>query len=266
MRRSSIACLLSAVTLAVWGAGCSEPTFSVPTVPVGVLSVFSRSQSGAYIARPQGLFALAESAPSADSRSTADTCQLGPYVPQSTIPSVEQINAGDSILFDVAGSASTVLRPINEFGIIVYATVPREIGFTPGAEVRFTVPGVPGGFPESEITSLTPSAITSLSPIPSRPSLEQPLTVSWEPAGDDSSRFEVLLIYAAQGANAYNQQLVCDWRDDGAGTIRSELLGGWSLSEDQRIEVTRYRTQRQELGGAFLMLLTTFDTLPPLAP
>jgi len=176
------------------------------------------------------------------------------------------VNAGDSILFDAAGSATIVLRPINQFGVIVYAAEPSEVGFSPGTEVSFTVPGAPGGFPESEITSLTPSAITSLSPIPSRPSLEQPLTVSWEPAGDDSSRFEVLLIYAAQGSSTYDQQVVCEWRDDGAGVIRSELLGGWALSEDQRIEITRYRTQRQDLGGAFLLLLATFDTLPPIAP
>jgi hypothetical protein len=96
------------------------------------------------------------------------------------------------------------------------------------------------------------------------PSATDPLTLQWEPVGDDSSRFEVLLLYATAGSLNFNEQVVCDWRDDGSGTIRPELLSSWRESEFKRAEVTRYRTQREMIDDAVLFLLTTFDTLLPI--
>lgn len=246
-------------------SACEEATISLNTVPTGVLTLFARSTDGSYVARPEGLFAQASGPPTADSRSTLDTCDVGVYVPQSTNVSLVQVDAGDSVLFAV-GLDTTVLRPIRRFGITVYAAQPPDVGIVPGAEVSFGVPGAPGGFPAMVLSSLTPAAVTSLTPISSRPPLDQPLQVAWSPVGDDSSRVEVLLIYASQGSTAFDQQVVCDWRDDGVGVIRPELLGAWALSEVQRIEVSRYRTQRREVGDTVLFLLATFDTVPPVAP
>lgn len=265
MPASRIRCLVLGAVLGAALLGCQEATFSTSTVPVGVLSVFSRSANGAYVARPEALFARAGAAPSGDSRSTVDTCQLTDYVPQSTIPSIEQIHAGDSLVFAVE-TDTTILRPVNRFGIIVYTASPADVPIVPGAAIRFAIPGAAGGFSSATISSLTPPALTALTPISSRPPADQPLALTWEPVGDDSSRFEVLLIYAEQGAMNFNQQVVCEWRDDGSGTIRAELLGGWALSELQRIEVTRYRTQRRLMGDTVLFLLATFDSVPPVAP
>lgn len=265
MRASPIRCLLVAGVLSVVPAGCREATFSSPTVPVGVLTLFARSANGSYVARPEGLFAQAGSAPSADSRSTVDTCQVGDYVPQSTNISLDQIDAGDSLLF-AAGPETTVLRPVRRFGITVYTAEPPDVDIVPGTAVSFTIPGTAGGFPAVAISSLTPPAVTALTPISARPSSDEPLIVNWEPVGDDSSRFEVLLIYATQGTIAFNEQVVCDWRDDGSGTIRSALLAGWVLSELQRVEVSRYRTQLRVMGDTVLFLLATFDTVPQVVP
>ncbi|HXF94653.1 MAG TPA: hypothetical protein VNI61_00995 [Gemmatimonadales bacterium] len=232
---------------------------------MGVLTLFARSVEGSYVARPEGLFALAGRPPVGDSRSTGDTCQVGDFVPQSTNVSVIHVDAGDSILF-VAGPTTAVLRPIRRFGVTIYAANPPDVPIVPGSEVTFSLAGAPRGFPATTISSLTAPALQALSPIPARPPTDQPLSVTWEPVGDDSSRVEVLLIYARQGSTAFNEQVVCDWRDDGNGTIRPELLGAWALSELQRVEVSRYRTQRREMGDTVLFLLATFDTVPPVVP
>lgn len=257
--------LALASALCAASTGCNEATFSTPTVPTGILTLFARTADGAYVARPQGLFAQAGSPPAVESRSTVDTCDVGDYVPESTIPGLVQLDAGDSLLFATGGD-TIVLRPVNRFGVLVYAADPADVSFAPGSTVTFTVPGAAGGFPATELASLTPAAVTSLSPISSRPPLTEALTVTWEPVGDDSSRFEVLLLYATPGAQRFDQQVVCDWRDDGSGTIRPELLGGWVASELQRIEISRYRTQRRTIGDALLFLLATFDTVPSVAP
>jgi hypothetical protein len=243
------------------GVACSEPTFSTPPAPTGLLSVSTRSADGAYVARPEATFVYSAAAPPGDSRSTLDTCQLADYDPRLRTP--EQLDAGDSIVFTAAADTA-ILRPDNRFGFIVYAADPEERPFVPGTAVSFRIPGAAGGFPAAEIASLTPPALSTLTPIPGLPQPTQPLTLTWEPVGDDSSRFEVILLYAEPGSLDYNKQLVCDWRDDGGGTIRAELLSGWATSEVQRAEVTRYRTQSQQIGEAVLYLLTTFDTVPPV--
>jgi hypothetical protein len=74
------------------------------------------------------------------------------------------------------------------------------------------------------------------------------------------------MLYASPGALDYDTQVVCEWRDDGSGTIRPEFLTGWAVSELRRVEVTRYRTRLEMIGDALLFLLTTFDTVPPIAP
>jgi len=248
---------------ALAAAGCGEPTSTTPPIPIGLLSVLTRSNAdGQYIAQPEAAFVYTTAGAPGDSRSTLDTCVVGVYDP--TLRSPEQLDGGDSIVF-TAGSATTVLRPDNSFGIIRYIANPLAQPLAPGTAVSFTIPGAAGGFPAGQISSVTPPAITTLSPIPAIPSSTDPLMVSWEPVGDDSSRFEVLLLYAEPGSQDLNRQVVCDWRDDGGGTIRAELLAGWTQSEMRRAEVTRYRTRLVEIGDALLFLLTTFDTVPELA-
>jgi hypothetical protein len=245
-------------------AACGEPISSATPVPLGLLSVLTRSNAdGQYVARPEAAFVYTTAGAPGDSRSTLDTCLLGVYDP--SLQSPEQLDAGDSIVF-TAGSETTILRPDNSFGIIRYIANPLEQPLVPGTSVSFTIPGALGGFPEGEIGSATPPAISSLTPRPAIPSSTDPLILNWEPVGDDSSRFEVLMLYASPGALDYDTQIVCDWRDDGSGTIRPEFLTGWAVSELRRVEVTRYRTRLEMIGDALLFLLTTFDTVPPIAP
>jgi hypothetical protein len=252
--------LLAAGALAAATLTCREPTATVPTIPLGLVSAFVGSADGQYVVRPEGTFVLATEGPTADSRSTLDTCLLGPYDPAFQPP--EQVEAGDSIIF-TAGATTAILRP--ELGVVTrYVANPAAFPLVPGTAVTFTIPGVVAGFPASAISALTPPAVTTLTPFPNVPSATDPLTLQWEPVGDDSSRFEVLLLYATAGSLNFNEQVVCDWRDDGSGTIRPELLSSWRESEFKRAEVTRYRTQREMIDDAVLFLLTTFDTLLPI--
>lgn len=261
--RRRCAGLLATGLVAAASLTCREPVEPVGSIQLGLVSAFVASASGEYVVRPEAAFVLATAAPSADSRSTLDTCLLGPYDPSFSAP--EQVSAGDSIIF-TGGATTAILRPVSNPVYTRYLANPPELAFVPGAEVRFTIPGAAGGFPASTIAALTPDALTTLTPIPNLPSETDPLTLEWEPVGDDSSRVEVLFLYATAGSLTVNQQVVCDWRDDGSGTIRPELLSSWRESETKRAEVTRYRTRQATVGDAVLFLLTTFDTVPPVVP
>lgn len=262
MRAAAVRVIALVGVVGLAWVGCRDATFSTSTIPTGILTVLGRSEAGHYVVRPEAAFAFAGTAPSGDSRSTLDTCQAGEFGPQGGgFP--EQLDAGDSILF-VLGSDTTVLRPTDHGGLIVYGSDPQDLEFVPGDAISFTIPGADGGFPAATISSRTAPVLTSLTPIPAQPSLDQSLTLTWEPVGDDSSRFELQLLYATPGAQDFDQRVVCGWRDDGTGTIRSELLAGWITSEVHRIEVTRYRTRLLTLGDTVVYLLATFDTVPPV--
>jgi hypothetical protein len=246
-------------------AACwQEPQIPADT-PAGLLTVFGTSVDGRHVARPEGVFVLTPNPPTADSRWAPDSCVAGEYRPQ-VFGSVSDLAAGDSILVTL-GDATAVLRPVNRFGFQQYVLAHDTVSYTPGTAVRFVIPGASGGFPPATISSVMPLAVTSISPIPARPATTEPLVVTWDPAGDGSTTFELLLLYTLEGATDFNQQVVCWWRDDGQASIPGELLQGWALSEFQRrIEVTRFRTERQVIGENVLFLLATFDTIPPVTP
>lgn len=250
---------LVSAAVACW----EEPEIPADT-PTGLLTVFGKSVDGGYVVQPEGVFVRTPNPPTADSRLAPDSCAAGEYEPQ-VIGAVPDLNAGDSILVTF-GDVTAVMRPVNRFGFNQYVLAHDTVSYTPGTTVRFVIPGASGGFPAATISSVMPLPVTGISPIPAQPATTEPLVVTWEPAGDGSTTFELLLLYSLEGTTEFNQQVVCWWRDDGEGAIPGQLLQGWALSEFQRrIEVTRYRTERQVIGENVLYLLATFDTVPPAA-
>jgi hypothetical protein len=245
-------------------AACGNILEELPKTQTGVVNVFVRSVAGQYVARPEAVFVLSTDAPTAESRATADTCRIGEVLTTRTLPSgLAFLDAGDSIALDVEGT-TVYLRPVTNLGYTSYVLATADVSFTPGAGVSFAIPGATDGFPAATISSLTPPALETLSPIPAIPPLDQPLAVTWTPVGDDSSRFEIALQYAVEDATLPNRQILCEWRDDGGGTVPPELLAEWVTSVVRRVEVTRYRTRREVVGEAVLLLLATFDSVPPV--
>jgi hypothetical protein len=245
-------------------AACGNILEELPRTQTGVVNVFVRSVAGQYVARPEAVFVFSTDGPTAESRATEDTCRIGEVVTARTLPSgLQFLDAGDSIALDVEGT-TVYLRPVTALGYTSYVLATADLSITPGASVTFTIPGATDGFPPATISSLTPPALESLSPIPAAPPLDQPLAVTWTPAGDDSSRFEIALQYVVEGATLPNRQILCEWRDDGSSAVPPGLLGEWVATDVRRVEVTRYRTRRETVGEAVLLLLATFDSVPPV--
>ncbi|MBI2537987.1 MAG: hypothetical protein HYW06_13710, partial [Gemmatimonadetes bacterium] len=90
--------------------------------------------------------------------------------------------------------------------------------------------------------------------------------VTWAPVGDDSSRFEIALLFATENSTVLNRHVLCSWRDDGSGQIAGNLLVEWAVATLKRIEISRYRTVQRDLADGVLYFIATFDTVPPVAP
>lgn len=260
MRRRSSRCGLLVCAGAIAVVACGDPVDVLPWTPTGLVTVYGTSASGQYVARPEGVFLLAPNAPTNDSRLPPDSCSAGGWAPL-TIGQVDDLDAGDSIVVTFGG-VPAVLRPVNRYGFNQYVLAHDTVSYTPGAAVGVTIPGAAGGFPAATISSVMPPAITSVTAVPAQPPTDEPFTVTWTPAGGAEYTFELLLLYSLEGID-YDSQVVCSWVDDGEAQIPGELLLSWAQTEfERRIEVTRYRTARQEIGDHVLFLLVTYDTLP----
>lgn len=241
-------------------AGCSDSIELPESIPTGILTVEARSEGGVYVLTPEGVFLESTGILTADSRSTVDTCQVGDLPTGGTVPNLDHLDAGDSIAFDLEG-VTRYMKPVEQFGIITYVLNDPDVEFVPGDAFSFDLEGGPG-FPAATIGSALPPILTTLTPIPASPPTDQPLVVSWTPVGDAGSRFEISLQYALEGSVQLDQHILCAWRDDGAGEVRGELLTGWANSDMRRIAVTRFRTERLDIGERVLFLLATFDSVP----
>jgi hypothetical protein len=229
--------------------------------------VYVRSNAGGYIAEPQAIFYEAAEPTFPDSRSRGDTCRLGDLVTQG-IGQVRSLDAGDSIAFTLGGRTA-YLRPVNSglLGLRTYvASDPVEI--VPGSPVAFQIPGGRSdGYPAASLSALTAPALTAVSTVPGFLDPDQTaISVSWAPAGDDSSRFEIALQYASEGSSILNRNVVCQFNDDGQAAISRIFLAEWINSPLRRVEISRYRTALRRVGSGVLFFLATFDTVASIAP
>ncbi len=250
------------LVLALAGCGISEPS----GIPTGVLRVFARSDDGGqYVASPEATFFKGSLDGFPDSRATSDSCVITNLLTTTLNPPIS-LDAGDSVAF-ITGGLSVSLYPTTDIaGTTSYVPPAGPVSLTPGAAVTFEIPGAAQGFPAATLTSLTAPSFTSLSPVPGAPPVDRPLTVTWTPVGDDSSRFEIALKFATENSQVINRHVLCNWRDDGSGQIAGNLLAEWSAATIKRIEVSRYRTLQRDLVDGALYFIATFDTVPAVAP
>ncbi|HJU66149.1 MAG TPA: hypothetical protein VJ596_10755, partial [Gemmatimonadaceae bacterium] len=222
-------------------AACSDLSTDVDQVKYGVITVVAETAVGGsgFVTSPVGLFYTAGPGPLPDSKSTADVCRIDPY--STALPpqaNVQNINAGPSITFR-KGSTVQSMAPVPQGGVTNYVLT-SSVPFVPGEQVTFEIPGAEGGFPSSAATTVTAPTLT-VDPVNGAPPAGTPLTITWDQAGDDSSRVEIALRYATQNSAVLNELIYCQFRDDGQQTINDELLNGWRNSNDDLREVAANR-------------------------
>ncbi len=247
-----------AVLAALAAAACSklqEP----PSLPTAILHVYA--QPGG-VGQLEAVFVGAPPAQFPDSRSPGGACQLADLA-NLPVGTVSNVDAGDSVAF-ISDSGTAYLYPtFDPLGNESYVPATSLVRLTPGTAVSFVIPGAAGGFPATSFTAITAAEITQLTFLPGSDSM----VVTWGPAGDDSSSFEVALQYGTEDATTANRQVLCQWRDGGKGVIPGGLLAEWTTAVVRRIAVSRYRTFREDLaGGEVLFFLATYDLTPDVGP
>lgn len=260
---------LGMVGLMVLGA-CNSDDLPTTRRDLGYISV-SAPVNGQQTATAQGIFFHDPGGiPPPNSRSVLDSCQIRPFSTSSSLltpGAVTYLGAGDSIAMQTDGALGFLTSITLPDGTPAYAlTETSGLPFTPGSVVTFDIPGAPDGFAATTATGKMAEPYT-LGPIATMLGATEGLPITWTPAGDDSSRFDVSLQYATAGSDTPNEQIFCSLRDDGADTVPANLVHAWRSSTGQRhVDSFRWRSAIQGTRAVVLDVVTKYSVSKSTLP
>jgi hypothetical protein len=264
MRRPRLLCCGGAVLATLTLAACDTSPV-LDELQYGIATLVVSGEPGNLAMDAVGYFFRAERAPLPESDVGGAECTTGQI---STVappePGFVRISAGDSIVVS-AGGARIRLRAMAEARRMRYARDEDPLlPVAAGQEVQLTVPGAAGAFPPMTVAANVP-AVPVFAAI-GVPDAGTPLTITWSPAGDASTRIQLVLRYGS-GATA-TEQLVCLVPDTGSIDIPDEALGNWrSAGEASRTAFgRRWRSALQQSGGNVLAMYIQVDRTITVSP
>ena len=250
---------LSALVTPLALAACLDPD-PVPESNYGVIGLTSVVTSTDTILSPEGLFYRTGLLGLPSSRVISDQCQVAAYpTPAQSTQLPRFLDAGDSVIVSTATTTKFLFPTTGANGESYVLDVGEHFRFSPGENVTVTVPGAPGGFANGTISVLTARGFT-LGSIAASPPANDPLPLTWTPAGDDSTKMLVSLQYGV-GQLAANQQIFCSLIDDGAAEVPAILLTQWrnATTGSRKVEAARWRVAAKEVTGGILLVVSAFE-------
>ena len=250
---------LSALVTPLALAACLDPD-PVPESNYGVIGLTSVVTSTDTILSPEGLFYRTGLLGLPSSRVISDQCQVAAYpTPAQSTQLPRFLDAGDSVIVSTATTTKFLFPTVGANGESYVLDAGERFRFTPGENVTVTVPGAPGGFANGTISVLTARGFT-LGSIAASPPANDPLPLTWSPAGDDSTKMLVSLQYGV-GQLAANQQIFCSFVDDGAAEVPAILLTQWrnATTGSRKVEAARWRVAAKEVTGGVLLVVSAFE-------
>ena len=256
---------LFAVFLVVALAGC-ENALATSGQKTGFIEVRTYSNgSGGFALAPVGAFYgqsnLVFNPP------VAGLCAVAPYspVPPGGASGLRTLDAGPRLLTLLPGREDT-LHVVEQFGLRLYRTLlVAGIPVTPGDTLAVTIPGSIE-FPGLTIRTRTAELFTFVDP--GAPVVGEPVNLTWRSPGAPGSAMVFFLRYANSLApgGVPNEQIVCGFADDGAGTIDPSYLNGWQTAPltSRSIAATRVRYNEIQVDSRTrVTIVSTFEIPTP---
>ena len=251
---------LSALVVPMALAACLDPD-PVPESNYGVIGLTTVVTPTDTILSPEALFYRTGLLGLPTSKVFSDQCQVATYPTPSQGSQLPRfLDAGDSVAVSTATTTKYLFPTVGTNGEAYVLEQTDRFPFQPGENVTVTVPGAPGGFANGTISVLTARGFT-LGPIEATPVANEPLELTWTPAGDDSTKMLISLQYGINGESQPNQQIFCSLIDDGTAEVSAILLTQWrtATTGSRRVEAARWRVAFKEVTGGVLLLVSAFE-------
>ena len=238
---------------------CLDPD-PVPESNYGIIGLTSVVTPVDTILSPEALFYRTGLLGLPTSRVSGDQCQVAAYpTPTQGSQLPRFLDAGDSVAVSTTTTTKYLFPQTSTNGESYVLDVGERFPFQPGETVTITVPGAAGGFTNGTISVLTARGFT-LGPISASPPANDPLPLTWTPAGDDSTKMLISLQYGVGQVTA-NQQIFCSLVDDGASEVPAILLTQWRTAAvgSRKVEAARWRVAAKEVTGGVLLVVSAFE-------
>ncbi len=229
--------------------------------PISLISMDARTKGAAYTTYPLANFYHAQAASFTDATQASDTCQQAAYSAtiNTTQTSAQVVGGGAYVALLVSGHADTLRRVSTPDGTYELSSLAGFV-YNPGDTITFTIPGDAAGFPAA-VAAVRTAEPFSLSPIVIPPA-SQSMTITWSAALDNNAAMIVSLRYNDGTAGAgLNQQIFCDFHDDGAGTVQAALAAKWAASTQRDVFAERLRSLLVQLptsSPAYVNITSTY--------
>ncbi len=264
MRR--LAPLLSAVVLLPVLAACKGNANSAAGSPLALLDMSARAKTVGYSTAPTANFYRAGGFVLSSAASASDTCVIASY-PISSFNEGTVISGGVGVVVTVPGGLDTLKRVTTSDG--TYRGRTAGLTYTPGDTVVFSILGDLGGFTANTVKAKSAEAFTMSAATP--PAAGQPLNLTWAPVAPGAAML-VSLRYndGTTTSTAVNAQILCDFIDDGTGTVPAALAARWAAGNAATRTAAYQRLRTVVTRGldpsSFINVRSTFDLPTPISP
>jgi hypothetical protein len=260
--------LVLAAAVAVLVA-CNESSTQLRSVPYGFLTFVAQQKGTGWTANAVGSFYDASGLSIPTANAPWDSCRQQSYTANSgtSLGSVfPSMNAGSSIQVKVGTRTDSLFPVVLNTETQYQSRITSGIPYTPGDSISVVIPGAAGdlGFSALSFRAKTAEAFTVQSFVP--PAVGSRLDLRWTPGHDLNNTMVFSFRYAGAGSDVLNQQVMCQYRDDGADSVPAKYIAAWVSSSKQSWYSSRVRTWVAPAGRGYFDFISTFDIPTPTAP
>jgi hypothetical protein len=243
--------------------GACKTLDDIPSsIPLGFLTLATQDEgTTVHKTLPVAYFVRAVNVVIPNSNSSADTCADIPFPGIASISPLAQLDAGTPVIVAMTtDTAQLTPQPLDLNGYILYKLPAGDsLTVVPGSVGRFSGPGATNGFNAFNQTFTTADSL-HLAPVDASTANTGALTLSWNPQGSARASIVVQLEFNATSAGAPNEQILCQFTDNGTHDVESSKANIWRAGEAKHIHAYRFVTSASNDGTDELVILSQYST------
>ncbi len=257
---------LALVAAAIVAVACTDASTSVSAVPFGFVTLAAQQKGAGYVTSPVGTFYNASGLGVPTASASWDSCRQETY-------SRATVGLGDIFPSLGAGSAIQVVLPGRTDSLfpaavgndVQYRLQGAGVPYVPGDSVSVVIPGRDGGYPAVSFKAKTAEALTIADF--GTPTVGPRLDLRWNVGQDLNGTVAFAFRYGALSADTLNEQITCQFKDDGADSIPARYIAAWAGARTRTWSAARVRTYVAPVArGGYFDFISTFDIPTPVAP
>ena len=234
---------------------------SIPTsIGLGVVPVSTSDGATSHMTSPTAYFVDAVNVSIPNSSVNADTCAEIGYPGTTQVSPLSQIDAGQPVVFATTLDTAQLLPTSADVnGYIFYRLATNDsIRIVPGTTGRVTIPGTSNGYHAFNFTFTNADSL-KIDPILASADSTHDLPITWNPQNGQHASVVLQLEFGPTLAGI-NQQVFCQFTDNGAHSVQASLANAFRTAPAKRVHAYRFLTTFNNDGTDEVVVISTYAT------